>query len=405
MTARRSRGDGGLSWNEDRQRWIASVTVGYTPSGKRIVKRGSGRTKTQARDKLREIIRDYEDGQVTNSHGYTVAQAVRDWLQFGLSRRDQDTITKCTILANTHVIPALGARKLRDLSADDVDLWLAGKSKTLSTNTLQNLHSILKRSVRRAQARDKVKRNVVLLCDIPQGQPGRPSKSLTFAQAETLLDAAENTPLHAYIVVSLLTGARTEELRALTWSHVDLDSHPATLMVWRSVRADGDTKTRKSRRTLELPQRCVDALRIHQEHQNRLRELTAGTWQDNDLVFASVRGTPLDAANVRRAFRKVIGAASLNPADWTPRELRHSFVSIMSDAGVPIERISRLVGHTGTNTTETVYRKQIRPVIIGGAEVMDRLFPAGDEGRRGCLVTQLVTHKTKPRLGMRRRGL
>jgi hypothetical protein len=47
----------------------------------------------------------------------------------------------------------------------------------------------------------------------------------------------------------------------------------------------------------------------------------------------------------------------------------------MSDAGVPIERISQLVGHSGTSVTEAVYRKQIRPVIAKGAEVMDRLFP------------------------------
>ncbi len=58
MAARRSRGDGGMSWDDKRKRWIASLTVGYTPSGKRIVKRGSGRTKTEAQRKLREIIRD-----------------------------------------------------------------------------------------------------------------------------------------------------------------------------------------------------------------------------------------------------------------------------------------------------------------------------------------------------------
>lgn len=58
--------------------------------------------------------------------------------------------------------------------------------------------------------------------------------------------AAEGTPPNAYIVVSLLTGARTEELRALTWAHVDLDGKPPTIMVWHSVRATGDTKTKKS---------------------------------------------------------------------------------------------------------------------------------------------------------------
>jgi integrase len=62
-----------------------------------------------------------------------------------------------------------------------------------------------------------VKRNVALLCDVPRGTAGRPSKSLTLAQAASLLTAAKRHPtMQAYIVVSLLTGARTEELRALT---------------------------------------------------------------------------------------------------------------------------------------------------------------------------------------------
>ena len=65
----------------------------------------------------------------------------------------------------------------------------------------------------------------------------------------------------------------------------------------------------------------------------------------------------------------------LDPREWTPRELWHSFVSLLSDADMPIEHISRLVGHSSTTTTETIYRKQIRPVIVHGADVMDRIFP------------------------------
>ena len=69
-------------------------------------------------------------------------------------------------------------------------------------------------------------------------------------------------------------------------------------MVWRSVRAGGDTKTRKSRRTLALPARCVDALRISEPGKLTARRLAGPRWQDDDLVFASEAGTPLDAANV-----------------------------------------------------------------------------------------------------------
>ena len=42
---------------------------------------------------------------------------------------------------------------------------------------------------------------------------------------------------------------------------------------------------------------------------------------------------------------------------------------------MPIEQISRLVGHSGSTTTETIYRKQIRPVLVRGADTMDVIFP------------------------------
>ena len=71
---------------------------------------------------------------------------------------------------------------------------------------------------------------------------------------------------------------------------------------------------------------------------------------------------------------------ALDRADWTPRELRHSFVSLLSDAGVPLEDIAQLVGHSGATVTELVYRHQIRPVIQTGATVMDRLFGLGGSG-------------------------
>lgn len=382
MTARRSRGDGGLHWHNQRQRWIATASLGYDPSGKRIVKSGSGRTKTEAKTKLKEILRDHEDGLAIAPAGYTVAHAVDDWLTYGLSGRDEHTVTTCTILSRTHIIPSLGARKLRDLSAEDVDRWLAGKAQTLSTRTLQGLHSCLNRSVKRAMARDKVKRNVVALVSVPRGRSGRPSKALTMAQAEAVLVAAEGTRMHAYIVMSLLTGARTEELRALTWDHVELSGDPNAVppvpphvAVWRSVRAGGDTKTRKSRRTLALPKRCIDVLKAQRTQQDKEREAAGPRWQEHGLVFASQVGTPLDPSHVRRDFRNAIrGVAGVNAAAWTPRELRHSFVSLLSDEGIPLEEISRLVGHSSTAVTEAVYRKQIRPVMQAGAVAMDRIF-------------------------------
>ena len=116
-----------------------------------------------------------------------------------------------------------------------------------------------------------------------------------------------------------MPGLRTEEARALRWDHVDL--------AWLQGAA-------------------------------RLR---AGVLlQDNGLVFTTALGTQLDAADVRRSLRTICRKAGI-AEEWTPRELRHTFVSLLSDNGMAIEEITRLAGHSSSNVTETVYRHQIGP--------------------------------------------
>jgi integrase len=70
--------------------------------------------------------------------------------------------------------------------------------------------------------------------------------------------------------------------------------------------------------------------------------------------------------------------------DWAPRDLRHTFVSLLPDDGMAIEQIARLAGHASSHVTETVYRQELRPVLQEGAEVMDRLFGGvnGDPAER-----------------------
>jgi integrase len=365
---------------------VDQPTIGYDGRGKRVTRKASGKTKTEAKDKLKEMVRDIDDGLPVPASGYTLADAVRAWLAYGLRGRDAETVSNYKCLADTHIIKSIGAKTLRQLTAEDVDAWLSAESTKVSTRTLRLVHSILASSIRHAQARDKVKRNVALLCDVPTGRPGRPSKSLTLEQATAVISAAAGSSLYAYIVLSLLIGARTEELRALRWQHVDLAGKPdatspvpPSIEVWRSVRAGGDTKTRKSRRTLAMPQRCAGALGALWDGRKCQH---AERSQCDCLVFVSQAGTALDAHNVRRGFRNVVASAGLVAKEWTPREMRHSFVSLLSDDGMPIEQIARLVGHTSTSVTETVYRLQIRPVMIEGAEAMDRIFAPPDASDR-----------------------
>jgi integrase len=343
-------------------RWRGSVSMGFGVDGKRIRRKVSGRTRTEVKDKLQLLHNELRQG-VRSSPKYTIQNAVDDWLAHGLDGRSAKTIsTNREVLAPLTAL--IGAAKLRDLTAADVRSALVQLATSRSTRAIQMARSSLVRAIRYAEANDLVSRNVAALVTPPKGLEGRPSKSLTLHQAQVLISAAGGSRLHAYIVLCLMTGCRTEEARALRWDHVNLDGDPDAkppipphVAVWRSVRTHGDVKTQKSRRTLRLPAAVVDALKAHKLMQAEDRLLAGALWHDQGLVFASAVGTALDPSHIRRSFRKVCEDAGLGP-NWTPRELRHTFVSIMSEQGVPVEEIARLVGHSTSATTEAIYRRE-----------------------------------------------
>jgi integrase len=318
---RRGHNEGSIYKDEAKGRWYGAVSFGYGPDGKTWRRhKVSGRTRAEVVEKLKQLQAERDSG-VQPEHAYTVQRAVDDWLAEGLDGRS---------------------------------------AKTVRLN-----HDVLKLGQPACRApRGRAGRH-------PKGQPGRPSKALTAEQAAAVLKGAEGSRLGAYVVLCLMTGIRTEEARALRWDHVNLDAR--SIAVRRSVRLGGDTKTSKSRWTLGLPQAVTEALREHRVRQDDEKAAAGELWTEHNLVFASALGTELDAANVRRSFKSICKTAGIGE-DWTPRELRTSFVSLLSASGVPVEEIARLAGHSSSRTTEVIYRKELRPVLVKGAEVMDQIF-------------------------------
>jgi integrase len=384
---RRGRGEDSIYWDSAKDRYVGAVSLGYSASGARVRKKVMGRTKTEVRDKLRELHAQVDSG-VRPRRGYTVGDALDDWLSVGLDGLAPSTVTLYRDTIAKALREELGSVKLTVLTAGAVQKALASLAEQRSTRTVQIAHNVLVRAIRHAERDDLVGRNVAALVKPPKGQlGGRPSKSLTLEQAVSLMAAARGTRLEAYVVLSLLSGMRTEEARALRWDHVvawvsgqwvpvaeaGFDHEQVAVFVWRAERAGGDTKTPESRRTLALPRKCVEALREHRVRQAEDRLAAGPLWQDHGLVFASAVGTPMDDHNVRRMFRVITEEAGRGTG-WVPREMRHTFVSLLSARGVPVEAIALLAGHNQTATTELVYRHQIVPALTRGAEVMDQIF-------------------------------
>jgi len=187
------------------------ISLGYGPDGMRRRRQVSGRTKRDVQDKLKALHEELDAG-VKPRAGYTVDKAVADWLAKGLSGRSPRTVAM-----NRHilqpVLAQIGRKPLRQLTAADLYAALERAAETRSTRTVVLTHNALERAIRHAEANDLVSRNVASLVTPPPGQEGRPSKSLTADQAAAVLQAATRYRIHAYVVLCLLTGIRTEEAR------------------------------------------------------------------------------------------------------------------------------------------------------------------------------------------------
>jgi integrase len=430
---RRERGDDGIYWDKVNKCYLGTISLGYDSAGKRIRRRVRGKTKAEVKDKLKQLHEEINVG-IRTPATYTIKECVGDWLDE--LTFDPHTMATYRGQAERWIYPKVGSAKLKDFKVADADRFFREIATVLSKRSLMMIKSTLRRSIRRAQKHELIGKNVAELVDLPEGQPGRPSRAMTEEQASKVLAAARGTEnvyvkvikigqartaashaaaeddqvacgnkprksakpaeisadlrdttcracraqlgidaeasprLEALFVLAITLGLRPGELRALTWDYVDLDH--GVIHVWHSTRQDGDTKTPKSRRSLVLPKRAIDALTMHRGHQAVERLAVGEAWQDTNLVFCHEDGRQYSSDALNWRFSRMTRRAGIG--HWHAHEGRHTAVSIMSSNGVPLQEISDTVGHKSTHVTETVYRHVIVPAIRGGAAVMDSVF-------------------------------
>jgi integrase len=137
-----------------------------------------------------------------------------------------------------------------------------------------------------------------------------------------------------------------------------------------------DLKTERSKRTLQLPVRVADALRALRALQAADKLRLGRHYGEMNLVFGSGAGQPRTRQNIARGFKRVCANAGLG-SDWHPHEQRHTFVSVLSDAGVDIELIADAAGHINSTVTREVYRHQISDKVARAAAAMGQDFGTG----------------------------
>ena len=200
---RRERGDDGISWDKVNKCYVGTISLGYDDTGKRLRRFVRGKTKQEVKDKLSDLHDEIKAGIWTPAT-YTVEQCVMDW--FDSLELDPYTMATYRGQAEKWIYPKIGAKKLAEFKATDADRFLRDVAKVLSKPSLVKIKSTLVRSIRRAQKYDLIGKNVAELVDLPQGQPGHPSRAMTEEQASKVLRAASGQPTGFVKVVRVSGG-------------------------------------------------------------------------------------------------------------------------------------------------------------------------------------------------------
>lgn len=393
MARRRGYGEGSVYFDEPGNRWVGLLSLPEDGTGKRRRRKVVGKSAAEARRRMNQLRREYEQGPVP-SNRLTLAAVLEEFLEHGLppSAKSSQTINGYRWAIEDHLVPKLGALKVKDqLTPARVDGFLkARQAEGFSKSSMARIHGTLTRALRWAQVRGYITRNVSEIVATPSGDV-KESKSLTVDEAKALLDTARGDRLEALYTVMLQLGLRPGEVLGLRWQDVDFDNR--TLSVRKAVvrHVDRDRETgketvtlrlgpvkRDSRRTLGMPGGVETALTAHRRAQNAHRLAVGPAWQDNDLVFPNGTGSFIYPANLRRSLTRLVKRAGIE-GHWTPYDLRHSAASILNAAGLRMEDVGDVLGHRDATVTAKVYRHMIQPTVTAGTSAMEATFGHRDE--------------------------
>lgn len=377
MAGQRANGEGSVYQRASDKRWLGAATIGYDTNGRLKRKLVSAKTRTEVVQKMRKLQQQLDDGLPAPDTSLTVSQLVDRWLM-DVNRHQvtASTASNYRAMAEHHIKPALGKKKVASLTTSDVDRLISKKiDDGLSVSTVRRIRNVLSQALDQGIRWDLVIRNVATLSRSPKGV--RPEgRSLTPDQARLLLNTLRGHNNEALYALMLSTGLRRGEALGLQWR--DFNEETATLLVQRSlIREDGvlitkDTKTHKSRRAVNLPEPLVAQLKSHRAKQNALKLSLGKSWANTGHIFTSSIGTPIDPRNLYREFQEICRDADIGK--WHPHELRHSAASLMLAQGVKLQVVSEVLGHSSIRMTADVYGHVLAPDRQAAADAMGSLL-------------------------------
>lgn len=340
--------------------WAAQITIGRDPTTGKLKRMSySGKTRKEVQEKVTKALADMQQGVFVEPTKLTVGE----WLDIWLAEYKKPCLRPLVwesyeVIVRVHLKPAIGGLKLKDLRPERLQHLYNEKSASgLSASTVKHIHLVIHGALEQAMKNGLVVRNVSEATTLPRGEK-KDIRALSLEEEEHFLEVLGEDRLGPAFITLLGTGLRRGELLALRWEDVDLSQgilHVKQDMV--RTKSEGlifqAPKTAKSRRTIPLPEEVVAELKRHKARQNEEKLALGPAYQDNNLVFTTEWGTPIEPRNFNRKFYQLRQKAGIEGVNL--HALRHTYATRLLEKGVSMKAVQELLGHSKYGMTADIY--------------------------------------------------
>jgi len=324
-----------------------------------------GKSRPEVVAKKAEWEDDFKKGVLPTKTKMTVSQWLDTWLEtYAKVRVRQNTYEDYKRIVEGHLKPKLGSFILKELRPEQVQKILNQKlingniktGEALSPRRIEYIYVVLNSALEQAVKNRLIVRNVCNAVDKPKKSK---HEFIPWTQEQTndFLSSVKGNRLFPVYITEWGTGLRRSELLGLKWEDIDLKR--GMLSVRRAmVRVKGsyvfgDPKTKRSKRTIPLPERVTKELKAWKKRQTVEEVAFDGEYNPLNLVFCNELGQPTNPDFISRSFKKDLETAKLPEIRF--HDMRHGHATMLLELGENLKVVSDRLGHSSVAMTGDTY--------------------------------------------------
>lgn len=355
-----------IQYDDIRKLYYVTLSRGKDITGKRVRETKTFSSKREALKFRNEHKADTKDAswQVA-SRNTSLEEYGNYFFENCLPGKSPTTLYGYTQIWNNHIIPAFGKMSVGKITPQHISRYYTQAQiiKKLSGNTVRKHHDLLNLVFSKAVKEGVVKASPMSGVELPRVEK-KETAAYTAEQLVLLLEEAKKSKIYVAVMLAAHLGLRRGEICGLTWDKIDLENKVVNIITTMTQAGSAviikDTKTKNSLRKLHINEDLHQILSDEKTHQEKQKEILGAEYNDYGYVFCWEDGLPYRPNYLSERFTHLITVNKL-PA-LTLHGLRHTWVSLGIDEGVPTHIISRNAGHASQAITDQIYAHKLREV-------------------------------------------